>query len=231
MREFRTERITEQPLPLKRQYVLVGVASPPQTKIYRARDAVRLSDFESFVIEHEHEVAMRGRINDQAFDKFIRMGIMKAYYSDQTRLLLITGKKDDILDFCRTTADLPDITLATIRVDMQALLARLTEVRTVWFRFPSGLIHASALMGAHLEKTQEFAGARAAGDISVLSFYFEAGGEVHPVMVTADGAVVLQDEYTEVADEIDVVLRVRSELLDGICSEEEVRPTRKNTRA
>jgi hypothetical protein len=70
---------------------------------------------------------MRGRVNDQAFEKCIRQGTMKAFFGPSEQLLLITGKKDDILDFCRKTPDIPDISLATIRVDMKALLARLAE--------------------------------------------------------------------------------------------------------
>jgi hypothetical protein len=48
-------------------------------------------------------------------------------------------------------------------------------------------------------------------------------------MVTNDGAIVLQDEYREVADEIEIVLKVKSALLDGICTEEEIRPPRRST--
>jgi hypothetical protein len=223
VREFRAEAFADQGFPLKPQFVLPQIAGPPQTIIRKARDTISVRDFLSFIIEHEHEITMRGRINQVVFEKCIRTGIMSAYFSASEVLLLVTGKKDDILDFCRRTPDLPDIRIATIQIDMKALLARLAEVRLAWFRFPAGLIRASALMGAHLEKTDEFAEAQAAGDISTLSFYFQMGATAHPVMVTADGAIVLQDAYREIADEIEIVMRIKQDLLDGLYSEEEPR--------
>lgn len=227
IREFSAEKFANEPFKLKAQYVLSDVAAPPQSVIYRARDQVSYKDFDSYVIEHEREVSVRGRVNGHAFEKFIRQGTMKAFFSGSANLLLITGKKDDILDFCKATANLSGITLATIRVDMKALLARLAQVSLVWFRFPSGLIRASALMGNNVQKTDQFAQAHADGDISTLSFFLETELGMHQIMVTADGAVVLQDEYKEVADELETVLKVKTDLLDGIYSEEEIRAARK----
>ena len=83
-------------------------------------------------------------------------------------------------------------------------------------------------MGAHLEKTAAFREAKTEGDISTLSFYFEDNGEIHPVMVTDDGAVVLQDVYRETADEIQLVLNLKRVLLDEIHEEQEI-PARRKT--
>lgn len=230
VRLFQDEKVSEQKFRLRAQQPLADVPEAPQTIIYKAADRVRLDDFKSYVIEHEREVAIRGRINDQKFSAFIQLGLIKAYYSPSRRLLLLTGKKEDILDFCRHTAYLPDIKVATISIDMKALLSKLGEVKLAWFRFPKGLIRASALMGAHLEKTAAFKVAKTEGDISTLSFYLEDdGGEIHPVMVTNDGAVVLQDLYRETADEIELVLKLKRVLLDGIYQEEEVSPGRRRS--
>src|ERR1035438_4150295 len=91
----------------------------------------------------------------------------------------------------------------------------------------STLFPYTTLFRSHLEKTSEFRQARTAGEISTLSFYFEHDGEIHPVMVTDDGAVVLQDVYHETADEIGLVLDLKRVLLDGICEEHDIQPSRK----
>jgi len=171
---------------------------------------------------------MWGRVNEFSFAKFIRRGLINAYQSPARRLVLLSGKKDDVLDFCRTTATLAEIKIALLRIDMKALLAKLAEVKLVWFRFPGGMIRASALMGDHLEKTADFERAKAQGDISTLSFYVQDTESVqHPIMVTTDGTVVLQDLYQSIALEVEVVLQVKKLLLDGTYQEEEIQPSRK----
>jgi hypothetical protein len=173
---------------------------------------------------------MYGRVNQVSFARFIRIGFIRAYQSEARSLILLCGKKDDILDFCRTTAVLPAIKIATLRIDMKALFSKLTEVKLVWFRFPAGMIRASALMGDHLEETLDFERAKAQGDISTLSFYVQDLEEkVHPILITDDGAVVLQDLYHSVAHEVEIVLHVKKLLLDGICREEEIRQARKKS--
>ncbi len=228
VRHFEDSNFDQEPFKLRPQFTLPRVAEAPQTKIFKARDAIELEDFKSYLIEHEHEVSMYGRVNELSFARFIRKGFIHAYQSPARSLILLSGKKNDILDFCKTTAGLPNIKIATLRIDMKALLGKLAEVKLVWFRFPAGMIRASALMGDHLEATADFERARAQGDISTLSFYVQdAEKKVHPVMVTDDGTVVLQDLYHGIADEVELVLHVKQLLLDGTYREEEIRPSRK----
>jgi len=213
---------------LRPQFSLLHVPEAPQTKIFKARDAIKLEDFKSYLIEHEHEVSTYGRVNEVSFARFIRKGFIHAYQSESRSLILLSGKKVDILDFCKTTATLPQIKIATLQIDMKALLAKLAEVKLVWFRFPAGMIRASALMGDHLESTTDFKRAKAQGDISTLSFYVQdAEKTVHPILVTNDGTIVLQDLYHSIANEVELVLHVKRLLLDGTYREEEIKPARK----
>lgn len=211
------------PFPVKAQYSIPGIAEEPQTTIYKSRDESKVEDFTSLSIEHEHEVKAYGRINSTRFERYIRKGFINGYQSKERQLFLLSGKKDDILSFVRYTRVLPDIRISTLRIDMKALLARLTEVKLVWFRFPAGMIHASALMGDHLEKTSPFKEAKSQGDISTLSFYLEDdAGNHHPMMVTSDGAVVVMDPYQQIAIELELVLDVFDRLLNGIFIEEPI---------
>jgi hypothetical protein len=228
VRQFDDSNFERAPFNVKPQYSLPNIPDTPQTKIFKARDAIEFEDFKSYLIEHEHEVSMYGRVNDVNFAKFIRKGFIHAYSSASRRLILLSGKKADVLDFCKSTAGLHTVKLATLRIDMKALLAKLAEVKLVWFRFPAGMIRASALMGDHLEATSDFARARSQGEISTLSFYVQDPEELlHPVLVTDDGTVVLQDIYPSIAREVELVLNVKKQLLDGTHTPEEVRAGRR----
>jgi hypothetical protein len=197
-----------------------AVPPPPETLIRRSNDGVSVEDFQSYLIEHERAVSQRGRLNDSKFTEYIRLGEILGYYSRNRALLLLCGKKDDILDFCRSVSSIREISFATITIDMKGLLAKLKDVRLVWFRYEDTIIHASALAGQHIETTRPFKEANAAGDISTLSFYVQdAGGVAHPILVTSDGAVVLQANYQERATEIELVLHIKKILLDGIFTE------------
>ncbi|HEV2341234.1 MAG TPA: hypothetical protein VGS15_05500 [Candidatus Acidoferrales bacterium] len=225
VRHFNDSSISLEGFSLKPQYNLTSVPETPQTTICKSRDPIDFEDFRTYTIEHEHEVSMYGRVNQVRFARFIRRGIISAYQSSARSLMLLSGKKDDILDFCKTTASLGEIKLAVLQIDMKALLAKLAEVKLVWFNFPGGMIRASALMGDHLETTADFERARSQGEISTLSFYVESKEDIHhPVMVTSDGTVVLQDLYRSIADEVELVLNVKKELLDGTYREEEIGP-------
>jgi hypothetical protein len=229
VQHFDGSRFGDQPYSVSPQYSLSDVPEAPSTVIYKALDTVRFEDFDSYMIEHEHEVSMVGRVNAVKFAKFIRKGFIHGYESKAQKLLLLSGKKDDILDFCRTTASLPEIKIATLQIDMKALLSKLKQVKLVWFKFASGMIRASALMGDHVEATADFERAKSQGEISTLSFYVEDSEKViHPILVTADGTVVLQDFYQSVALEIQTVLEVKSLLLDGIYKVEQIRANRKH---
>ena len=215
--------LSPQPFPVGAQYSIPGVFGPPETTIYEARDIARVEDFDSLIIEHEHEVRAYGRVNNQRFEKYIRKGFINGYKSSARNLLLLSGKKDDILSFCAYTKKMQNLRISTLRVDMKQLLARLHEVKLVWFKYPQGMIHASALMGDHLEQTSPFREAKTEGDISTLSFYIQDSNQIdHAMMVTMDGAVVVQNPYQAISTEIELVLKVFDSLLDGIYLEDPI---------
>jgi len=222
--KFSRAEFANKPLFLNAQQNLDKVDRPPSTSIWRSRDKITFKDFESYEIEHEREEEVFCRIGSTSHTKIIRKGFIKAYYSENLGLLFLCGKKADILDFCKKTKDFPFITIQTLSIDMKKLLAKLAAVNLVWFRFPKGEIHASALMGSHVESTPEFQRYEQAGDISTLSFFFQvADNSLDNVMVTKDGAIVLYRAYQEISDEVEIVLSVKQELLDDICTSVQIR--------
>jgi hypothetical protein len=222
---FDKSKFEQDTLNLNPQGSLIGVPESPNTKIFRSNLGVVFADFETYRIEHEHNVNVSGRINGTFFTQFIRKGEILSFHSQSQELLLLTGKKVDILDFCKYTENTDLIEISTIEVDMAQLQEKLSSVNLVWFRFPKGMIKASALMGEHIEKTQAFIEAKQDGEISTLSFHLEDDtGTTHPIMVTHDGAIVLQSTYQDPSREIAIVLEVKQVLLDGIYS---VRPISK----
>lgn len=211
-----------EPLNLTKQLHLNGVVPGPETKIREQQSSQNVLDFRSYSIDHEYAIKMQGRLYEDgtSFGKFIAKGQIMAYQSQEQSLLLLCGRKHDILDFCRRTAEIPEIDLSTVEVDMTQLQEKLPEINGVWFRCRKGYIRAKAFMGQQIQSTSDFKKAKSEGDISTLSFYFEDphDSSMHPIMITEDGTVVLQGNYLTVEDELNFVLRVKEALLDGLCT-------------
>jgi hypothetical protein len=209
-------------LPTVKQRMLAGIIPGPETHVRASNKPAAFDDYQTYDIEHEYTMRIEGRSFDTgtAFTKFIAKGQIKAYYSSSQQLLLLSGKKADILDFCRQAAPLPGMRLETIQIDMKALQEKLPEVRGVWFRLKQGFIRAKGFMGDQIQDTAEFCEAKMEGDISTLSFYFldSRDGCMHPVMITEDGAIVLQRNYKKIEEELDIIRQVKAELVDGLFS-------------
>ncbi len=218
---FENSKFTKKPLVMGNQYSLDGIPPEPQTKIFKAHDQINHKDFIKYIIEHEMEETACGRVNNSSFEKYIRKEKIESFYSQQNQILLLSGKKRFVIDFCRKTKDVTYIKIKTLKIDMASLLSKLPHVKGVWFRFEKGLVKASALMGSNLESTTDFQKFKEEGDISTLSFHYEFSNAVHPIMVTDDGAIVLYYTYKEIKDEIDIVMDIYEELLLPIAKIEE----------
>jgi hypothetical protein len=220
--KFESNAFGEKPFTFVRQLQIEGTKPGPETQIHKASQNVPFRDFHTYDIDHEYDVYMWGRLydDDRSFSKFIARSEIRAYQSPSEQIMLLCGKKADILDFCRKTEEFPHIKLRTIQIDMKQLQEKLPEIRGVWFRFPAGYIRAKGYMGQQIQDTPEYREATTEGDISTLSFYFEdsRSGTIPPIQLTEDGAVVLQRNYRTIEDELDFVLHVKATLLDGIYS-------------
>jgi hypothetical protein len=214
--QFNGDSFQLAPYVLDRQKTFEGMPPSPQTTIYKSRDKVTLEDFQRFEIVHEMEEKAWGRYSTNVFHSFIRKEYIHAFHSPANGMFLLSGKKSFVVDFCRKSTDLESISLKLFRIDMAQLLSQLPHVQGVWFRFPNGLIRASALMGANIESTADFQKYSSEGEISTLSFYFEHGGITHPIMVVSDCTVVLYSNYAEISMEIDLILSVMNSLLKDI---------------
>ena len=134
---FDSDAFGTKPLVFDRQMQIQGTHPGPRTQIHRAPTEVSFRDFHAYNIEHEYEVQMWGRLydDDRSFSKFIARSQILAYQSPTDRIMLMCGKKADILDFCRKTQEFPHVKLRTIQIDMKQLQEKLPEVRGAWFRF------------------------------------------------------------------------------------------------
>ena len=106
-------------------------------------------DFRQYVIEHDRIVKMAGRYGTIRFPEFTYTGTIGGFYSQQRSLLLLSGKKNDVLSFCAESTRVAELQIDTLDIDMNALQALLPSVNLVWFKFKKGMIRASALMGAY----------------------------------------------------------------------------------
>lgn len=213
---FQSDTFQLAPFLLDRQQPLQGMPQLPETKIFRARESVSIEDFQRYIIEHEMEEKAWGRYSTSVFQSYIRKENINAFHSQSNGVLLLSGRKRFVLDFCRKTKEMNEITIKLLNIDMGQLLAQLPHIKGVWFRFANGLIRASALMGANIEATPDFKKYSSEGDISTLSFFYDHNGISHPVMVVNDGTVVLYSNYAQVSDEIDLVMSAKNNLFHDI---------------
>src|SRR5205814_8750937 len=66
-------------------------------------------DFAQYVIEHDRVVKMAGRYGDVSFPEFTYTGVISGFFSDNRSLLLLSGKKADVLSFCAETARVAEV--------------------------------------------------------------------------------------------------------------------------
>ena len=133
----------------------------------------KFEDFHQYVIEHDRVVKLPGRYGDMRFPEFTYTGTMAGFFSERRSVLLLSGKKAAVLSLCATTTRVAEFQIDTLHIDMNALQAVLPSVNLVWFKFRQGMIRASALMGANVERTDAFVQSKTGGAISTLSFFFE----------------------------------------------------------
>lgn len=219
VRDFRANAFSEHPTCLNQQPPLGDMSHVAVTKIRKSPANPGFEDFVQYVIEHDRVVKMPGRYGDIFFPEFTYTGVIAGFFGHERSVLLLSGKKADVLSFCSTTTRVAEVQIDTLRIDMNALQALLPSVNLVWFKFKAGMIRASALMGANVEKTKEFEQSKSEGEISTLSFYFQdAAGKTHPLMVVDDGAIVLQSQYVDTSEELQLVTSVYDSLLKNVAS-------------
>jgi hypothetical protein len=219
VRNFNVQAFSEYRTTLDQQSSFVGMDEVPATTIRSSTSRPGFEDFTHYIIEHDRVVKMPGRYGALRFPEFTYTGTIAGFFSQGRSLLLLSGKKADVLSLCVATTKVAEFQIDTLRIDMNALQAALPSVNLVWFKFKQGMIRASALMGANVEKTNEFMQSKSEGEISTLSFYFEdLAGEKHPLMVVEDGTVVLQAQYPDTATELALVILVHERLLTSVAS-------------
>lgn len=217
VRQFQASAFSEKPICLNQQPPLSEITEVPTTKIHTSSSRPGFEDFTQYVIEHDRVVKMPGRYGNVFFPEFTYTGIISGFFGQQRSLFLLSGKKADVLSFCATSTRVAEVQIDTLQIDMNALQAALPSVNLVWFKFKAGMIRASALMGANVEKTDAFVQSKSEGEISTLSFYFEDPlGEKHPVMVVDDGTIVLQAAYPDISGELSLVTSINDKLLSPV---------------
>ena len=102
---FDSTRFGSKAYNLRPQMSIEGVPPPPETLIRVANDSITVEDFRSYLIEHERTVNQRGRLNDDRFTEYIRVGEILAYYSKNRSLLLLCGKIRHLLRILREVVE------------------------------------------------------------------------------------------------------------------------------
>src|SRR5579864_2386930 len=72
----------------------------PHTTIRSSHVNPGFEDFHQYIIEHDRIVKMPGRYGNIKFPEFTYTGTIAGFHSSQHSMLLLSGKKNDVLSFC-----------------------------------------------------------------------------------------------------------------------------------
>src|SRR5438270_4102075 len=118
IRNFESSTFSEKPVSLDQQTGFPGMSEVASTRIRVASGSPGVDDFRPYSIEHDRIVKMPGRYGTTYFPEFTYTGMINAYHSAQRTLLLLNGKKADVLSFCVSTDQVKELQIETLEVDM-----------------------------------------------------------------------------------------------------------------
>jgi hypothetical protein len=136
VRHFDVNAFAKERTYLDQQPPFAGMTNEVATTSIRASASnPGFEDFRQYIIEHDRVVKMPGRYGEVRFPEFTYTGTIAGFYSVKRSLLLLSGKKADVISLCTTTTRVAEFQIDTLHVDMNALQALLPSVNLVWFKF------------------------------------------------------------------------------------------------
>lgn len=180
--------------------------------------------FSKYSAEHDFlfHLEFYGRAKGTLFREFVTPYKFSVYRGRAdtglgfTPLITRTKKKvaSDFID--RLNRNLPGFTVQRVRLDFDLLRPRLQMVRGAWFaRLRQPNISSTAVFGANVDRSDEFKHAENFGHLTNLMVEVEHDGLAHTVMLGADCALVLYQNYQSETDELHLVRAMHNDLLAG----------------
>src|SRR5258707_268176 len=98
VRHFNAAAFTTERTLLDQQPPFPGMKEEVTTTSIRGSTVIPgFEDFHQYIIEHDRVVKMAGRYGNVRFPEFTYTGTIAGFHSQQRSLLLLSGKKNDVL--------------------------------------------------------------------------------------------------------------------------------------
>lgn len=164
-----------------------------------------------------------GRARNHQFQEYVseyRFPVFVVRQENEADPVMVVRTKAEVAkDLMERLRQVPDFHAIERRVDFAALRPSLTFIKGAWFaNMRSANLAAAGMFGDHVDRSDEFMRAERLGTLSSLSVFYRCGDRQYHTMITSSGGIVLYDSFDSEEEELDVVLQIKRELLDGCWS-------------
>lgn len=185
--------------------------------------------FQYFDVEHSFQYPRPGRamvldagmMKEVKFSEHIEDIVFPAYYNPQEKMMIFAVKKDIAQDVYKNILERPTlkaIGLTEHPVDFELLEPLIGEYKSVWFSgMKSGGLHSASLAGTNLKEHPHFTDYKnSGGKLSFVTIPFVHNDAIHPIGITKESGVILQQKYDNVRTELDLISVVHEKLLKRV---------------
>lgn len=165
-------------------------------------------------VSHDFRVQLKypGRARHMLFQEYVTPYKFPLFLSGDSaepfRYALVATKKRVAHDFVRRmNKEEPAFHFEATQVDFECLRPRLSYVTGAWFgSMRAANLSTAGFFGHHVDQSEEFQHAESVGELrNLLVEVVDEADLAHPVMVTADGGIILYRSYQTEDEELALV--------------------------
>ena len=195
--------------------LLDEIDRPPETKFKLQRQITEL-DADVFRVHHEYIDNRVGRVQGITFKAFIAMVDFPAYYYRSKKLFMVKANKNWARGAMRQlTKDAPDVSGKYKKISLDSIKHLIDSFKGVYFSVEDSTdVSTLALFGPSVNHDIRFVVASDEGAMNYARFDYQFEQEVFHIGISNDSNVVLYDNNLDEYLELDLVLDIKTKLLD-----------------
>jgi hypothetical protein len=199
-------------LPLDLQ--TAGFDEPPRTEFTLQRNIPALN-IDVYRVFHEFVVRKSGRAQGVSFQVFIENRYFPAYYYKNNKLLMLKTTKDVAHGAMRELKKASDVDGDRRSISLSSIKNLIERFKGVWFRVAdSADVSSQALFGPSVDRDMRFERASEEGEMFYIRLDYQFKSELFHVGISDDSTVVVFDDNLDEQLELELVLDIKSKLLD-----------------
>lgn len=156
--------------------------------------------------------------NRQRFDftEYLKPVDFYAFYSRERKALLFQAPKRECRGVYCHLKKSTNIVLKEMQVDFGKVMQLQQEYLGAWFRGVSARVHAAGISGEQIQDDPLYKDLSKIGELSNVTLPWNFNGNIHKVMVTASGAIILIQTYSNIGLELALAMDVYDRLLTNV---------------